>query len=59
MEPTPKMLHQLNNLGTPLSIVQAELNGNRHYKDVSGNRLILFPDGTFTVECVQKDGVTQ
>ncbi len=43
------MLDKLRKLGFPLNLVQWN-NGEKHYADEAGNRLILFPDGTYTIE---------
>lgn len=37
-------------LGMKLSLVQTEQNGTKHYKDETGNRLILYHDGSYGIE---------
>jgi len=37
-------------LGNELLLVQTEMDGTKHYKDENGNRLVLFPDGSWKVE---------
>jgi hypothetical protein len=33
-----------------LELVQAEMNGAKHYKDKNGNRLVLYADGSYQIE---------
>jgi len=43
------MIGKLRKLGMALNLVQST-EGARHYKDRDGNRLILYPDGTYNIE---------
>jgi hypothetical protein len=43
-------LEELSKLEGRLALVQAELRGTKHYKDEMGNRLILYPDGSYGIE---------
>ena len=40
-------------LGLNLELVQTEITGTKHYKDEKGNRLILYIDGSYTVEVIK------
>jgi len=48
-------LEKVKVLGMELKLVQSEYCGTRHYKDEHGNRVILFPDGSFNVEMTRKE----
>lgn len=43
-------LTSLSNLGMTLNLVQTEQQGTKHYKDDRGNRLTLYPDGSYWIE---------
>jgi len=43
------MIEKLRKLGMTLNLVQTA-NGEKHYTDAQGNRLILYPDGTHSIE---------
>lgn len=43
-------LRDLGRLGMKLELVQTEQRGTLHYKDDGQNRLILFPDGSYSIE---------
>ncbi len=50
MKPT---IAKLQKLRMTLSLVQCT-EGARHYKDEDGNRLILYPDGTYNIEMAEE-----
>ena len=43
-------LSDLNELSMILDLVQAQLDGTKHYKDKKGNRLTLYPDCSYDIE---------
>lgn len=48
-----RRIDELGKLRMTLNLVQSE-EGARHYKDGDGNRLILYPDGSYNIEVVCK-----